>query len=389
MLPRNSRAVFLLLLAVVCLPKHSETRLCSCGMASSEGVYYEAPSADLATPDPRVVAISREGDREAIEVAIDVEHGRKALRETLIRTLNDGRTWVRESTREKRFQEFSQSPVLYRVPLPGVGLERSSDNGKHWRQSLLQVNSQVSAKSQRQSVSTDSSDLRLEVAAIHPENPDILYGCFSEIPRPGSPSSASRESRDLHGVYVSNDGGDHWSLFFEERRRSSIEEPCLLRINPSNSEIMVTHGQSGLVITRDGGKNWTLAGDQSDLEKPAHLKGYREQLARLKAKGLASAQEWPFDWTYLIVTDVLFDSSQDSVIYLVTNKGLYKTKDGAHTWCLMDTAIETLFGVRSLYIDKSTRGRLFVGTANQVLVSDDGGCHFRTFLESDKLTFEH
>jgi hypothetical protein len=385
MLRRILFTLALLLGTLVTAPRYSGSQLCSCGIQPSQEVYYDAPTADRFSPDPRVITISKQSGLETIRVAVDVELEQKTLQEIIIHTTNRGRNWVREGLQTKSFQEFSRSPILYRVPVHGVGLERSPDDGKHWRKVLLNINRESTPKSQQQSVGTDSSELRLEVAAVHPKNADTIFGCFSAVPQPREPVSRLSESRDLPGIYVSTDGGDHWSLFSADIGRHSIEEPCLLGINPSNPEIMAARVRSGVVTTRDGGKNWTPVGDQSNLEKPAHLKGYEEQAAQWKAKGLTPAR-WPFAWTSLIITQVAFDPGNADVMYLVTNKGLYKTQDGARTWCLLDTGPRRLFGVRSFYIDVSNPGRLYVGTDNKVLVSEDRGCHFDILFESNRMT---
>lgn len=149
--------------------------------------------------------------------------------------------------------------------------------------------------------------------------------------------------------------------------------------------MMVLHGGSGLIITHDGGKNWAPVGDQFELEGPAHLKGYIEALNRLKSKGITPPKQWPYDWTYLVVMSVVFEPRSGSVLYLVTNKGLFKTQDGGRSWCLICTGDNSLFGVGSIFIDRRNTNRIFVGSKNKIFVSKDGGCHFETFFDAAQL----
>jgi len=148
---------------------------------------------------------------------------------------------------------------------------------------------------------------------------------------------------------------------------------------------MFLHGRSGLSVTRDGGKTWAPVGDQLHLEKAAHLKGYDEAANRLKSKNIVPPKQWPYDWTYLVIMSVVFEPRSDTVIYLVTNKGLYVTHDGGGSWCLIFTGQKTLFGVGSIFIDERNPSRLFVGSGAKIFYSKDRGCHFAEFLDSAKL----
>jgi len=232
----------------------------------------------------------------------------------------------------------------------------------------------------------ESSGLRLEIAAVHPTHPNLVYGCFSRLPSSHRESNSIEASKDLSGMYVSTDEGDNWSVLSRDLGPHSVEDTCLLGIAPSNPDVMLAHGRTGVLISRDGGKNWEPTGNQRDLESPAHLKGYAEQLARMKAKGAVPVQEWPFQWTELTILNILFDPDHDNIAYLLTNKGLYRTLDGSRSWCLLNTGDDNLYGLRSLYIDHELGSRLFVGTLDRILTSADGGCHFDIFFDPKRMT---
>jgi len=224
--------------------------------------------------------------------------------------------------------------------------------------------------------------LEVGLAAVHPQNPATIYACFEvQFRRRKESGVMERMPQDLPGIYVSYDAGDNWSLLSSELRGFSAEGHCTLGINPSNPNMMIAHGRKGVVISRDGGRKWSPVGQQAELEKPAPLKGYAEALAERKRRGLKLERQWPFDWTYLIIMQIEFDPDSEKAVYLVTNKGVFKSEDGARSWCLLDTGTWILFGVGPLYIDPMNPKRIFLGTDKRVLVSEDAGCHFRIFFD--------
>jgi photosystem II stability/assembly factor-like uncharacterized protein len=149
---------------------------------------------------------------------------------------------------------------------------------------------------------------------------------------------------------------------------------------------MIGHGLSGPVMTTDGGKSWVAVGEQADLEAPAELKGRREALAK-RSDG-ASIPLYP-EFSYLALLQIDFQPGNSDVIYLLTNKGLYKTEDSGHTWRLTYAGAPSYFELNSLWIDPEKPTRLFLGTRDKVLSSEDSGCHFRTLFDSNKFALHH
>lgn len=392
MIPRASFIPTILLLAMIL---HTLSRggpkPCACGLEPGDEIDYDGPISDDFSPEPRVAAISDESGKKTIRIELSIPNAQSSIQDVFFRTSNFGRTWVKEKTKITKLPEFSDTieyyhpPMRYKLPLAGGSLQRSPDDGKHWSRALLRLGSPPASETSEYSIETNHSYLRLELAAIHPSSPTILYGCFSAVTELEKSATPPQRVRSLAGVYMSRDGGDHWSLFSNDFRRRSFEEPCLLGINPYNPNIMLLHGQSGLIITRDGGKNWTPAGEQLQLEEPAHLRGYKEALEGLKSKSILPQKPWPFDWTFLAITNIVFEPRSEDVIYLVTNKGLYCTRDSGQTWCLLVTGDKTLFGVGSVFIDESNPSLLFVGSKGKILISKDGGCHFGVFFDSAHL----
>jgi hypothetical protein len=232
----------------------------------------------------------------------------------------------------------------------------------------------------------DRAALGFSLSAIHPNDPATIYGIFTvgRIPSKTYPGNYEKVIV-LPGVYVSHDAGDHWSIFAPNLRGLNPNERTQLGIDPSDPNRMIGHGKSGLVMTMDGGKSWSPVGQQADLEAPAELKGRREELARRKDG--ASIPLYP-EFTYLALLQVEFQPGNSNVIYLVTNKGLYKTEDSARTWRLIYGGKPSYFEINSLWIDRENPSRLFLGTRDKVLVSEDGGCHFKTLFDWNRFVRE-
>lgn len=358
---------------------------CSCGLEPSAEFNYTGPQSDTIEREASVIAISQGQTGKTIRIEASFPNKEGLPQGAYYRTSDFGKTWVKEGAQVNELLEFSLPPVRYRLPLTGDALEKSLDDGNHWRKALLQINSPPASDASRDPRDPNQSRRRVELAAIQPTNPNTLYGCLSVLTETTKSTILSQQFTSLTGIYVSTDGGDHWSLFRDDFSRRSYEEPCVLGINPANPQIMLLHGRSGVIITHDGGKSWAPVGNQLELEKPAPLKGYKEASDRLRSKGIVPPKQWPYDWTYLVVKSIVFEPRSESVVYLVTNKGLYKTDDGGRTWCLMHTGFGMLFGVGSVFIDEAEPNRIFVGVDTKILFSPDRGCHFETFLDTKNL----
>ena len=353
-----------------------------CGSNLGEEVEYIAPLADNFEPQARIRSIHYTTNGSVIDTEVSSIDRQGSPGWIHYRTVDLGRTWVKQgAVRNNGTSEFTSSHVRYRLPANGATLETSEDDGKHWREALLNLPGFEKPQNFRV---TSKSRLLVEVAAIHPTRPRTLFACFTAVSDTDKTTSTGMRSADLPGIYVSKDAGDHWSLFSADFRRRVLEEPCLLGISQNNPDTMLLHGVSGLVITHDGGQTWAPVGEQSQLEKPARLKDYDGALARLKSKGIVPPKQWPYDWTYLSIDGIFFDRREDGVIYIVSNKGLYVTHDGGLTWCLLHSGEGKLFGINSLFIDGKT-GYLFVSSNRQILLSKDRGCHFEQFLDVRRL----
>ena len=281
-------------------------------------------------------------------------------------TSDEGKHWTRSSVTARETMKMKRFGS--RIYKWGSDSEfvRSEDNGNHWERPQLRIGGKPTR---------ENANLRFIFSTVAPQQPTTIYGCFESLDtREGGQPPAPA------GLYISFDAGDNWSLLTNQVQSTQLDERCPLGISPSNPDVMIAHGQNGPIISRDSGKHWETVGGAVDLQKPAVLKGYSENLAALKQKGVSVTKQWPFEWTYLIIAKIEFLPSDQNTAFLITNKGVYKTADGGRRWCLLDTGPRKLFDVRSIYFDPVHRGRIYIGTNMTILKSDDVGCHFKTFF---------
>ncbi len=365
-------------------PSRSDVSLsgCSCGL-KPEKLEYEAPSAEQFYPEPRITRITKESGREVFHLSLGAISEHHELEEVQLRSNDGARTWTREGISHAEHVISPDSTLIYKLSPDGTTLERSEDRGQHWKQATLLINDQPA-----RSIGS-SSVAHVQLAAVHPVEPHTIFGCFGNMPHTDVTSATKEQTEALTGLYMSRDGGDHWVVFNRKLRGSEFEQHCFLGINPSNPEMMVGLVEGGLVITGDGGKNWETPAHFGAIESPAPLKGYAERLAQTKARGGGPAHTWPFSWNYLIIASIEFVPGSESVFYLVTNKGVYKTENRGREWCLLDTGAPKLFETRSVYVDERNPSRIFVGTSSVILGSSDAGCHFNIFFDVAKFSVAH
>jgi len=343
---------------------------CSC---RAEGVWnrdYEGPPSEDGGFSPHVIGISEAAGTEVIDVAFDVMNKTKGLNRRTLSTKDGGHTWVTKSTRSVDAREFWQGDVGYEIPLAGGRLDRSFNAGIKWEPAAMRVNGMTSREFAQHATGTEESSLEFQIAAVHPRNPRTVFACFTV---------GTASNTEYAGMYVSTDGGDNWKLFSRGAKEPGPDESCVLGISPSNPNLMVTHGPTGPVISRDAGITWAAVGQQSALEAPVSLK---EQGVSPSGTTNASGQDVDrsFEWKSLKLAQIEFDPNQENTIYLVSNKGLFASFDGANHWCLVRLPTTALFDTESLYIDRLDSSTLFLGTREKLFVSRDFGCHFKLFF---------
>ena len=189
-------------------------------------------------------------------------------------------------------------------------------------------------------------------------------------------------------MYVSYDGGDNWTSFSRTvgNVRNRLDNPPTLGISAANPKLMIAPGQEGLMRTRDGGRTWSPVGQQTELERPAEQKFRAASIADLRRKGVTTPIPETAPVARFKVSQIEFQPDDSSVVYLVSNKGLYRSEDGGDSWCLFLWGTPKLDSIKSLIFNPSNPRQLFVATETTVMKSSDGGCKFHRFFDYEQFT---
>jgi photosystem II stability/assembly factor-like uncharacterized protein len=140
------------------------------------------------------------------------------------------------------------------------GVFKTEDGGRTWKK-VLYVNER-----------TGAADL-----IIDPSNPDKLYAAmwdFRRWPwffRSGGPGS---------GLHISTDGGTTWKRVTEDdgfpKGQLGRIGLSISRSNPQIVYALVEAAKSALVRSDDGGRNWKIVNDQSDVvQRPFYFSNFR------------------------------------------------------------------------------------------------------------------
>lgn len=152
--------------------------------------------------------------------------------------------------------------------------------------------------------------------------------------------------------------------------------------DPEDSGFGLKSEGNELTVTKDHGKSWAPTGQESILEEPVTLRGQQRALAALQARGLKSHYSVG-SWQRLVIFDIAFGGVHRGTVYLISNKGIFKSSDYAQSWRLLSVGITRLFSVSSLAINQRDPAELLVGTTDGLYMSRDGGCTFKQVLKSE------
>ncbi|HEY2495885.1 MAG TPA: hypothetical protein VGK24_02345 [Candidatus Angelobacter sp.] len=290
-------------------------------------------------------------------------------------TQNNGRSW-QVLTRDQPqhlpilpytyFQSPSESRILYKL-LPDIGLYlRSEDTGRTWILPQYEIDGKPASKFAEQISGSHGFHLEIRIVAVHPHEPKTLYAAAWVRPWPNSDEEL--KDHKLVGVYRSLDSGDHWNSFSEEVLAFGLNwtESLPLGINPSNPNFFLAVGRHGIEKSEDGGKSWEPVG-QADLFNTRPI--YRaENRTNRKMLGAPVATE---------VYEFLFDPHAEQIIYMLTNKGLFKTTDRGKSWRLLELGFDEIDAITSVGLNPIHSNQIVVGSRHGLYLSNDGGCHFQ------------
>jgi hypothetical protein len=195
--------------------------------------------------------------------------------------------------------------------------------------------------------------------AVSPNNPNIIY-----------------IGTAWGGVWLTRDGGDHWTPIFDRAPALGVGEPGGIAIDPINTNILyvgtsnrdgsqfsgeATQPSAGLFKSTDGGASWVRLGSGYPPGPPSNANIFFNQ----------------------VINVVIVDPVNNQTIYLASNSGLFVSTDGGFNWT---KGVAPAGDVRSLVLDQTspaTARILYAGiTGSGVFQSTDGGLHWRPVLNA-------
>ena len=221
--------------------------------------------------------------------------------------------------------------------------------------------------------------------AIDPGNPKIIYAA-------GFYAGHGR-------VLETKDGGGSWvQIYNEETANNQVRG---IAINPLDTNEIVIGTASGTVIkSADGGQSWELAKNFSDqVNRVLWQNG--NIFVLLKTKGLFVSPDFGVTFNELTskisktfslaglsynaqgsissFSQAYVDFTSPALIYLTTDKGLYKTVDGGQTWQATSLPVNpTGSTAHGITVALSSSNIVYTSVGSTVYKSLDGGQSWQT-----------
>ncbi len=238
-----------------------------------------------------------------------------------------------------------------------------------------------------QDVSRGIKDLNLQVVAVNPDNPEIVYA--------GS----------VNTIYKTKDGGENWEEALSFKGTGNTVNAIM--VNPLNSKIIFAGTREGLYKSINHGTGWTRiftgVGEintavLSIAVNPANAEnifiGTKAGLFWTDTGGgtWRKAQNLPND---AAVSSIAIDFFRPEIVYAVTAKGFFKSINGAIDWKrMLESSIPEKFiigddsasdqeesvgineagtEIKGIVINPKDAGLLYLGTSKGMLISRDAG----------------
>ncbi len=202
-----------------------------------------------------------------------------------------------------------------------------------------------------------------------------------------------------HGrVLKTTDGGASWTQVYNEE--SAANAVRALALNPNNPNQLVLGTSSGSVIkSTDGGLSWQLANNFSDrINRVLWQNGNVYVLS--KTKGLFKSSGFADNFTEMTeplsktfnlknmsynsqaidsFSQVFVDYSANALIYITTNRGLYKTSDEGKTWQKQNLPVKPdASDAKAIAVAKSSSNIVYTSVGSTIYKSVDAGTTWQT-----------
>lgn len=237
---------------------------------------------------------------------------------------------------------------------------RSEDAGDTWSLPGFNIEGESREKFLSRRGANKFYTVEFHLLAIHPREPKLLYARIGIQPWAAMIFlNRSLSNLDVHGIYESKDGGENWHVFSE-----SSPGTTTLALSSAKPGLFYAQATGGILRSEDGGKQWVGVGQNELLKKPPLTEWDKDPEARERAAPHA------FE-TYQLV----LDPQDPQIVFIVSNKGFYRTMDGGKTWCLLNLGFDELGSANSLAINPERPADIFLGTSRGVFYSKDRGTH--------------
>jgi len=291
----------------------------------------------------------------------------------VVKTVNGGADWqfsngakaAKINLSSSNISKIALSPANHEVVYAGSfdgGVYESDDSGANWKQIL--------------------SKILVYDLAVDPHNPKQIYaaGMYSNLGK----------------VLKTTDGGLSWQEIYNESTQNNPVRA--IAVNPLNpSQIVIGSSSGNLIKSADGGMSWQLA--QNFNDRAQEITWQNGSLYVLfRSKGLFKSSDFGLNFedltAGLTVSKVIdyiggggneksfnhffVDSLTSSLIYITSNKGLYKTVDNGKTWASLALPVKISDAqVMAVKLGNSSN-LVFVSVGATIYKSTDAGSSWQT-----------
>jgi hypothetical protein len=344
-----------------------------CCRTGSQTVYYRTLGSHLHYRDEaRIIRIGVTDGHLSLTISTPLLRGSYYDNEAIFVTPNSGTNWKREfrawgmpsnlPNGGSLVEAASDANVIYKA-VQDVGLYlRSDDRGNSWTLPKYSIDG-LSREDFASRVSGKISyHVTFDIRGIHPKQPLTVYAGLEVVP--WSPRIYSKEQfqpKHVSGLYVSRDGAETWSKFTD-----AVCGDCAFAIDASDPGLMYGQGPQGIVKSTDGGNRWVRVGAGDPLYSPPGILFDHQHIPKDPASPGG-----------INVIQFAIDPGKSNTVYIVSDKGVYRTEDGGKTWCLLNLGFDVLHAYNSVVVNPLNSKELLVGTAFGIYRSEDRGCHFK------------
>jgi hypothetical protein len=331
----------------------------------------------------------------------------------IYRVSGNSATWAKVDPADAQFIGIaarSDAKVLYKDLDPLTyyteNFSRSEDGGRTWIKPKFRLLGAHTQQAQPQ----EEDRLVFDLQAISPQEPLTVFATVVKLPLVHKSAERVFPHYELLGLYISKDGGDSWMPFYSkisgvvftapwERREEDEDDnrvpkyTTAFTLAPSNPSVMYGYADGDIIKSVDAGRTWAPLSLKQELSRDRILTdGFRVEFANkvafsnipLADPGKMGGADAGFQDYYLRqlglprqwLSQIIVDPTNENIVYVVAETGIYRTMDGGKSWSLLDLGFDELDGIDSIAINQNDPAQIFVGTVEGLYMSHDHGCHF-------------